>query len=364
MSLSRVWTILRKDLLDAIRDGRILAIIIVPLALGILYSVIYPDEEPRPKADVVVVGGPTNTDAKRLSVALPRDVGRALNLTVTTEPDEAKARDTVADDDADVAVVVPEGLVARARAGRAPPLRVLVGPDASPSARAVVDLLPATVGKLADRAPAVQVAVRDVQPKSPSVVDELGLRDYFVLAAVVMTVGFIGLLATPIVLAEEIEKRTIEALLLAARGPEVLAAKALVGIVYSAAATAILLALTGVPIERPGLFVLGALGMVVSIVGFGLCLAYVFRSADKLNTWGWVIVMPAIVPGFAVGVDPPGWASAIFQATPTGQGMRLMVDGALPTDVFGGVGLAIVVFAVWGAGGLVLLSRLLQRRGS
>lgn len=364
MRLSRVLTILRKDLLDAIRDGRILAIIIVPLALGVMYSVIYPDEEPRPKADVVVVGSSTNTDAKRLSVALPRDVGRSLDLQVTVEPDEAKARETVANDDADVAVIVPESLVADARAGRAPPLQVLIGPDASPTARAVIDLLPSTVGKLADRPPATQVAVRDVAPTSPSAIDELGLRDYFVLAAVVMTVGFIGLLATPIVLAEEIEKRTIEALLLAARGPEVLAAKALVGTIYSVVATAILLALTGVPIERPLLFVVGALGMVISIVGFGLCLAYAFRSADKLNTWGWVIVMPAIVPGFVVGVDPPGWADAICQAVPTGQGMRLMIDGALPSDVFGGLGLALVVFAVWGAGGLLLLSRMLQRRGS
>lgn len=364
MRLSRVWTILRKDLLDAIRDGRVLAIIIVPLALGVAYSMIYPDQEPRPTADVLVVGSSTNTDAQRLSVALPRDVGRALDLTVRVESDEREAREAVADDDADVAIVVPEGLIADAEAGRAPPLQVLVGPDASPAARAVVDLLPSSVGRLADRPPAAEVAVRDVAPTSPSAIDELGLSTYFVLAAVVMTVGFIGLLATPIVLAEEIEKRTIEALLLAARGPEVLAAKALVGVSYSAVATVILLAITGVPIERPALFVVGTVGMIVSLVGFGLCLAYLFRAADKLNTWGWVIVMPAIVPAFVVGADPPGWLDAICRAVPTGQGMRLMVDGALPTDVFGGLGLALMVFAVWGAGGLLVLARLLQRRGS
>lgn len=362
MRLSRVLAILRKDLLDAIRDGRILAIIIVPLAIGVLYSVIYPDQEPRPKADVVVVG--SSSDAQRVAEALPKDVSRALELTVTTERDAEKARETVAEDDADVAVIVPDGLIAEAQAGRGPPLRTLVGPDASPSARAVVDLVPATVGKLADRAPAVAVDVQSVEPRNPSVITELGLRDYFVLAAVVMTVGFIGLLATPIVLAEEIEKRTIEALLLAARGPEVLAAKALVGIVYSVVATAILLVLTGIAPERSGLFLLGAAGMIVSIIGFGLCLAYLFRSADKLNTWGWVLVMPVIAPGFAVGFDPPGWLDAICQAIPTGQGMRLMVDGALPSDIFGGVGLAVLVFAVWGAGGLLLLSRLLQTRGS
>lgn len=74
--------------------------------------------------------------------------------------------------------------------------------------------------------------------------------------------------------------------------------------------------------------------------------------------------MPVIAPAFVVGVDPPGWLDAVVQAVPTGQGIRLMVDGALPTDVFGGVGLALVVFAVWGAGGLFLLSRLLRTPGS
>jgi ABC-2 type transport system permease protein len=362
MSAARVWAILRKDLVDAIRDGRVLAIIIVPIALGVLYSVIYPDEEPRPTAKVVVVG--SAPDAARLAAELPRDVRRALDLTVSRQADERKARQQVEDDDADVAVVVPDGLLGQARAGRAPPLRMLVGADASPAARAVTELLPATVGRLSDRAPAVRAAVQAVEASSPSVIDELGLRRYFVLAAVVMVIGFIALLATPIVLAEEIEKRTIEALLLAARGSEVLTAKALVGVVYSVVATAITLALTRVPVERPGLFALGALGTIVSLVGFGLVLAYLFRSADKLNTWGWVLLMPVLVPAFVVGLPIPGWLDAVAQVVPTGQGMRTMVDGSLADDVFGGLGVALAVFAVWGLLGFVVLSRVLQRRGS
>jgi ABC-2 type transport system permease protein len=361
MSLARIWAILRKDLVDAIRDGRVLAIIIVPIALGVLYSVIYPDEEPRPTATVVVVG---SADAGRVAQQLPRDVRRALDLTVERQRDERRARKQVEDDDADVAVVIPEGLLGEARAGRAPPLRILVGPQASPAARAVVELLPGTIGRMTDRAPAVTADVQAVEATSPSVVDELGLRRYFVLAAIVMVIGFIALLATPIVLAEEIEKRTIEALLLAARGSEVLTAKALVGVVYSVVATAITLALTRVPIERPGLFLLGVVGTIVSLVGFGLVLAYLFRSADKLNTWGWVLLMPILVPAFIVGVPVPDWLDVVAQATPTGQGMRTMVDGSLPADVFGGLGVAVAVFAVWGVLGFLVLSRVLQRRGS
>lgn len=364
MNLHRLWTILRKDLVDAIRDGRVLAVILIPIALGVFYGLIYPDEEPRPKATVVVVG--TSADADRVAATLPQDVSRALELKIERAPDERRARTTVADDDADIAVVIPDGYLAAATAaeGAPPPLRTFIGTQPAPSAQAVANLLPATVDRLAERPPGTSLAVETVTPVSQSAFDALGMRTFFVIAAVVMLLGFIGMLATPIILAEEIEKRTIEALLLAARGSEVLTAKALVGLIYSAVASAITILATGITIERPGLFLLGAAGLAISVVGLGLGMAYLFRSADKLNTWGWVLLMPLLVPAFLVAVDGSKWVDIVVQATPTGQGMRLMVDGALSSDIFGGVGLALAVFAVWGGGGMLVLGRLLQTRGS
>ncbi len=364
MNLQRLLTILRKDLVDAIRDGRVLAVILIPIALGVFYGLIYPDEEPRPKATVVVVG--QSSDAERIASTLPEDVSNALELTIERAPDEANARTTVADDDADIAIIVPDGYLATAAADdRAPPpLPAFIGTQPSPSAQAVANLLPATVDRLAERPPGTTLAIQAVEPVSQSAFDALGMRTFFVIAAVVMLLGFIGMLATPIILAEEIEKRTIEALLLAARGSEVLTAKALVGLVYSAVASAITIHAPGIVIERPGLFVLGAAGLAISVVGLGLGMAYLFRSADKLNTWGWVLLMPLLIPAFLVGIDGSQWVDIVVQATPTGQGMRLMVDGALSSDVFGGVGLALAVFAIWGGGGMLVLGRLLQTRGS
>lgn len=362
MNLGRMGTILRKDLTDAIRDGRVLAVILIPIALGVLYGAIYPDQEPRPTATVVVVG--SSADATRVAEALPRDVASALELTVERSDDEAAARTTVADDDADLAVVIPAGTLTSTAAGRAPPLRTFVGTQPSPSTQAAAQLLPSTIDRLAERPAGSELAVETVTPASPSLFDELGFRTFFVLAAIVMLLGFIGMLATPIILAEEIEKRTIEALLLASRGSEVLTAKALVGLIYSAVASVIVIVATGIAIERPGLFLLGAVGLAVSVVGFGLGLAYLFRSADKLNTWGWVTLMPLLAPAFLVAVTDPAWVETVVKLTPTGQGMRLMADGAMAGDVFGGVGLAVAVFAVWGGGGMLLLGRLLQTRGS
>lgn len=363
MSLSRIWTILRKDLVDAIRDGRVLAVILIPIGLGLMYGALYPDEEPRPTADVVIVG--SGVDAQRVAEAFPRDVRRALEVTVERDADERRARETVADDDADVAVVVPDGLLDRAAAGRAPPLTMYVGSGGSPTAQAVLSLLPTTVERLAERPATVDVRTTAVTATNPAAVDAVGLRTYFVLSAIVMLIGFVGMLVVPIILAEEIEKRTLEALLLAARGPEVMAAKVGVGLVYSAVATLITVLLTGITVERPALFVLGVAGTALSVVGLGLVMAYLFRSADKLNTWGWVVLMPFLAPAFLAGVPGlPGWAETLVQILPTGQGMRMMVDGALSTDVFGDVGIALALFVAWAAAGLGLLGWILQRRGA
>ena len=360
MSLRRLWVILRKDLLDAIRDGRVLVALLIPIGLGVFYSLAFPDEEPRPTAKVVVVG---DADARRVAERLPRDVGRAIELTVTRTADEGRARRDVAADDVDLAVLVPDGLLADARAGRSPPLRLLARGDASPTAYAVADLLPGTVGSLADRPAAVDVRTVAVERTTSDAYDALGLRRYFAVAAVAMLLGMIGLLVTPIVLAEEIDKRTLEALLLAARGGEVLAAKALVGVIYGAIATIGTVLLTRLEPERPLLLALGALGSGLSLVGFGMWLAYLFRSPDKLNTWMGVLLFPVLTPAFLVGADLSGLVDGLLQALPTTQGMRLMVDGSLGEDVFGDHLLAVAVLVAWTVAGLALLGRTLQRRG-
>ncbi|WP_320671873.1 ABC transporter permease [Patulibacter defluvii] len=361
MNLRRMLAIYRKDLVDAIRDGRVLVAILIPIGLGVFYSLAFDDDTPRPSAKVAVVGA--SADAARVAAALPKDVDRAIDLKVEREREQPRARQQVAKGDVDLAIVVPDGLLADARAGRAPPLTLLARPSPDPTVASLADLVPATIARLADRPPAVGVALRPVPAADQSAYDALGLRRFFALAAVAMLLGMIGLLVTPIVLAEEIDKRTLEALLLAARGGEVLTAKALVGLTYGAVATAGTVLLTRLPVPRPGLFVLGALGLAIALIGFGLWLAYLFRSPDKLNTWMGVLLFPALTPVFLVDAGLSPVVDGILQALPTTQGMRLLVDGAVDQDIFGHHLLAVAVLAVWAVAGFALLARTLQRRG-
>ena len=112
---------------------------------------------------------------------------------------------------------------------------------------------------------------------------ELGARKYFVLATVVMMLGMIAVLAVPIILTEEAEKKTLDALLLVANYREVIVAKALVGVAYSAISVALMLALTRLqPADMPT-FVAGTGLLAVALIGAGLLLGGVFKTANQVT---------------------------------------------------------------------------------
>ena len=60
-----------------------------------------------------------------------------------------------------------------------------------------------------------------------AIFDQLGPRKYFVLVAIVMEIGMIAMLAVPIILTEEVEKHTIDALVARLLLVDIVAAKAL-----------------------------------------------------------------------------------------------------------------------------------------
>src|SRR5690606_30305461 len=96
----------------------------------------------------------------------------------------------------------------------------------------------------AEQRPPAQIGYDLIDTGQPAVFERLGLTRYFVLASVIMLIGFIAMLALPTILAEESEKKTLDALVLVASYADVIAAKALVGICYTAFGVPLLLLLT------------------------------------------------------------------------------------------------------------------------
>ena len=163
---------------------------------------------------------------------------------------------------------------------------------------------------------------------------ELGTRRYFVLATVVMMLGMIAVLAVPIILTEEAEKKTLDALLLVANYREVIVAKALVGVAYSAVAVAIMLGLTRLqPVDMPT-FVAGTASACGRTDRARAASRRALQDRGQVYTWSSVVLLPIIGPAFVAGLPVPDALDLALRAFPTLQGMRIMTNGLAGKPLF------------------------------
>jgi hypothetical protein len=85
----------------------------------------------------------------------------------------------------------------------------------------------------------------------------------------------------------------------------------------------------------------------LALVGFGLLLGGLFKSANQLNNWGGLILLPVVAPAFIVGVWTPGVLRYIIEAIPVAQGMKLAVNGMSGETIFANIWLSYAILAGW-----------------
>ncbi len=359
MNLKRLLTIFRKDARASILDGRVLVAILVPIGLALFYNATIDDGPQTPSATVAY----TET-APALPDALRAATGDNVDLSFEAASPE-KVRSMVADEDADVSLVAPEGFDSAVQSGGTPQLTVLLPESESLGASVVVSSLDPALRGLAGQSPPAGVETETVgaeQSGSESVLPQLGLSTYFVLAAVVLLVVMICMLAVPVILAEESEKKTLDALAMVASYGEVVAAKALVGLLYVAVSVALLLGITGLFPEEVFLFVAAVTLLSVTLIGFGLLMGGLFQNANQLNTWSGFLLIPVAVPAFLVGFPMPDLVDRILTFIPVSQAMRLAINSMNGQTLFPNPVLSFVVIVAWGVAAYALLSWSLRRR--
>jgi len=343
-----ILTIFRKDVRDAIRDSRVLAALLIPLGIGLFYNFTFDDDEFEvPPVDVVYV-----TEGETRLPDVLRDITSGSADLEFTQLDSAdEVRQQIIDEDADLGLAIPAGFDAAVAAGEAPPLEIIIHEEASSGANYVAAALEQALQIMAGREPPATVQVDVISAEESSedftVFEELGPRQYFVLVSVVMLVGMNAMLVVPIILAEEVEKKTIDALVMIASYIDVVVAKALVGLVYVGLSTAALLGLTGLRPEDPLLFGVALLLLAVCLIGFGLLIGSIFTNANQVNTWAGFFLIPVIAPAFMVGLPLPDGLKVAIDFLPTSHATRLLINGLAGQSLFSGVALAFVVVAVW-----------------
>jgi ABC-2 type transport system permease protein len=360
MRIPIVLAIFRKDVVDAIRDSRVLVSLLTPLILAILYNSIFPEE--RIFEAKVAYAGPETSAIVR---TLEERAGQTVSLRLQHVDSATEARRLVESEDVDTAFVLPADVDDAVRQGRRPTITLIQSGDGA-AANFVSASIEAGLRALAGQSAIATVAVERVQAGSTEsgVMGELGARRYFVLATVVMMLGMIAVLAVPIVLTEEAEKKTLDALLLVANYREVILGKALVGIAYSAASVALMLALTRLqPVDIPT-FVAGTGLLAVSLIGLGLLLGGLFKTAGQVYTWSSVVLLPIIGPAFVAGLPVPDALDLALRTFPTFQGMRVMTNGLAGKPLFGDIWISYAVLLAWVAIAYGLLAWRLARRES
>lgn len=361
MSLRRISAIYIKDLLDAVRDSRILITLVTPLLIGVFYSYVFNDDDML--SATLVVRDPGNS-------ALVEQISTAVNGSVDLDVDRVESAEAVqqqlADDNADVGIVIPEGFDAAFAAGQQPDLQVFLPASSSIGGQYILATLDPILRSMAGQElPAnLSVDVVELDPANLTVIDRMSMRTWSIVLSLVLMVSMVALLAVPIVLAEETEKKTIDALVLVSSYGEVVIGKALLGATYVAIMSVILLGITRLrPVDNVWFF-LSMIVLSICLLGFGLLLGSVFKSATQLNTWSGLLLIPAVFPASFVGLGLPDLVDQIAGLTPTGAGMKLLTNSFSDTEVYSNQWQSLVVLIAWSVLFYGLLLWQLSRRRS
>ncbi|HSP08781.1 MAG TPA: ABC transporter permease [Candidatus Dormibacteraeota bacterium] len=355
-----ILTIALKDLKDAIRDGRILMALLMPIGLGLVYNVVMPDVQ-KPTVTVAIA----SVDATQLPAALRTLAGATVNLRFNMVSTAADVTAQVEAKKADVGLMLPAGFDAAVAAGSAPTLSVVEPPGSSSlGAIYIASALDGALrGMAGQHAPAV-ISTQRAQPAhdAASVMINLGVRKYMVLGTLIMLIAMIAIYVLPILLTEEFEKKTADALLMVGTQSDVVAAKVAVGLTYLAVSIPLLLGVARMVPANVPLFTGALVLLSVTMIGFGLLLGALVRSVSQLNTWSSIPLLLVLMPVFFVALDLPSWVQTVLGATPGSQAMRLLVDGLTGQAMYGGWVLAFGVLAAWAVAAYAILIRALSRR--
>ncbi len=361
MHLRMIRSIFRKDLRDAIRDSRVLVAVLVPIAIGVLYNFMFQDTTPAPSAKVAWYS-PGSTE---LLDNINAVAGNTVQLSFTQEQSADAVRTAVGKKNVDIGIIIPVGFDSAVKQGATPQLSVLLPETSSYGGDYVSAAIEPALRRMAGQAPPATVTVDRVsagEVTTEAIFNRLGPRKYFVLVAIALEIGMISMLAVPIILTEEVEKKTIDALVLVTSYIDIVAAKALVGLSYIAVAVTIMMSLTRIAPTQIALFIAAVVALSVTLIGFGLLIGGLFKSANQLNTWGGVVLLPILAPAFAVGLPVPGWLQTAFDFFPTSQATKVMIDSLSSEQFFGHAWLAFLVMIVWAVVAYAVLVRQLAHR--
>jgi ABC-2 type transport system permease protein len=326
-----ILAIAQKDIRDAIKNRYLLMGLVLPVAMSLLFRLMFSGTSNLGTFPVAVYDPGGSRFASQLG-ALPQ-----LNILPAGTVEQLQEQLKTAGG-AIGGIAIPVNFDQDIAAGRQPELTVYLNTKkAAAQLSAFRQLIIQQVWGLNPAAVPAKInwsEVSAVEAKTAGSAFRVDL--YLLILLLVMSLAMTGAFVVPLLLVEEKEKHTMEFLLVSpATAPEVVAGKALTGLVYSAMGAAAMLLLNhGWTGNWPATIlavVLGALFM----VAVGLLMGSIFQTTMQVNTWSSIILLLLLLPTWFTVLQMPSAVYTIIRLIPTYYLAdllnRSLAGGALPS---------------------------------
>jgi len=331
MNLNVVSAITRKDVIDAIRHRYLLTALVTPLLVALLFRVLLPGMNDNKLLTIVVhdAGGS----------GLVTELRKTPQISVVLADSADAAGREVERIKAIGGLVVPAGFDADLAANKQPELTVYVNNQKTifeqAAFRRLLDQLVRSFAKQPEPARLVWVDVD--KPANAQALGATSLNQMLLPLLLILTFGMTGAFVVPLLIVEEKEKRTLDFLLSSpASLNEIIAGKALTGVVYTVLIAGLLLGINRDSIQNWPLTSLTILVGLLFVVGVGLVIGSVLKNTMQVNTWAGLILILLLAPSMPL-VGLSGWFDKSMRIIPTyylSEALKLSIAGTISSQLW------------------------------
>ena len=314
MRLRTILPIARKDLVDALRNTYLLSAILLPIAVSLLFRVLFPGDAGlggRGAIDISV------HDAGKSQLVQYMMDSQQFSMFFVGSADEV--RSDVEKQGRVGGVVIPADFDADIAADKMPDLQLFVNAKRGAVRVAVLEqIVTGGLRAVAGQTLPARVIRTDVSAAGAGAETPVNLNRYYLNLFLVMSLTMVGVFVVPYLLVEEKEKGTLKAVLVSpATYADVVVGKGLVGLFYALLVAVILLLLND---GFGGNVVITFLAVVLGsifLVQVGLLMGAAFKAINQVNSWSSIVMIVLMLPGmFGDFLPPPEPVVTIHEADP------------------------------------------------
>ncbi len=322
-----VRAIAQKDIVDAFKNRYILFSLVLPILLSVILKLAMPSPDQPVTWSIAVYDAGQSSLVTNLR-ALPD-----VKIVEATSQDDLVNKVT---DDVIGGLMIPADFDTAVQAGNQPNLIVYQNETKTSSTLFTFQRMveQQVWGLLGQKFPA-QIAWKSVLGSGPAAQEPFNFESYILNMLIVTTLAMAGVFVVPLLMVEEREKHTLDALLVSpARPVEIAVGKAITGLVYSFLIAGLLMLLNKGWTGNWPITVLAVLLGSVFVVAVGLFFGSVLRTTRQVNTWSGILILALMLPSWlGLFSSSMSWM-VVFKLIPTYYVSNLIRLAMVGTNVF------------------------------